>query len=713
MDNKEKMAVLSSMILKWSNIGLATGVWLLISTGLQAQTPFYYYENGIRVDVQRADDVTLIEPVDKKTSTTISKDAVANGFKIESYRDKYIKINSAPNTLATRKFSSIKSVSGAQVQSKILLVHGKYQSGDDLKSAMVLNPRIACKLKLGGDINAICKAYGLAVIEKVSYGKDTYYLQCVNNDNSLNSLLIANKLVESGEVEWACPELEKPSSPRFVPNDPLYSTQWHLKNNGTNTISGIAGHDISVEPAWDSVKGDGIVVAVFDSGVQIAHPDLSPNILTDAGWNFINNTSDPSPSTSGSPSTSDPDNHGTACAGLIAAKGNNGIGVSGSAPNALLIGLRKSMSSSVDAIDANGLSWNADPVKTPNVYVNSNSWGPNDTGKGYDSPGPLVLQAIDYGINSGRNGKGVIYTWAGGNGRASKDNVNRDGYANHPGVIAVGATLSNGVVSTYSEPGAALLISAPGGSNSLSQDLISTTDRLGSFGYSSTGDYTSAFNGTSSACPIVAGVVALILQSNPNLTYRDVKMILAKSARINDATSSGWKTNGAGLKFNHDYGFGTVNAAAAVPLASTWVNLPPRQPVIELSDVNPQNIPDNNATGVSKNFSVSAPSNFAVEYVELQTNISHTYRGDLDISLTSPSGMVSQLQNVSTSDGNGNISFWKYRSNACLGESPSGNWTFTVKDLGNLDTGIVQSATLRIYGYLLPVSAVESWALYQ
>ena len=195
------------------------------------------------------------------------------------------------------------------------------------------------------------------------------------------------------------------------------------------------------------------------------------------------------------------------------------------------------------------------------VDIYSNSWGPYDDGTLQPAP-PEVLAALENGTTNGRNGKGVIYTWAGGNGRNSNDNSNYDGYANSRYVISVAAITNQGVYSGYSEPGANVLVTSPSNGGS---DAITTT--------STNNGYTDNFGGTSSATPLVSGIVALMLEANPNLSWRDVQHVLVNSSDVVDNSSSGWFTNGAGHEFSHDYGFGRINAQSAVALSKTWSNV--------------------------------------------------------------------------------------------------------------------------------------------
>ena len=496
-----------------------------------------------------------------------------------------------------------------------------------------------------------------------------------------------------GQVASADVLLAVQHSLRALPNDPLVSSQWHLKKSGI----AVAGSDLNIETAWNypsatGSRGAGIRIGVVDDGLQTAHPDLAPNVdtINDKDWNGAD--SDPNPSTG--------DDHGTACAGNAAAKGNNGIGVSGTAPDATLVGMRLISAAVTDAQEAEAMTYLPDLIQ-----IKTNSWGPGDTGKVLAGPGPLTVAALQTAATSGRGGKGSVILWAGGNGGDVGDNSNYDGYANSIYTIAIGATDSAGKRAYYSEPGSNLVVCAP--SSGITGTLgITTVDRTGVDGYNSgstsgeltDANYTKTFGGTSSATPTAAGVVALILEKNPNLGWRDVQEILIRTA-VKPPASTGWVTNGAGFPFNHDFGAGLIDATAAVNLASTWTNLAAQTSASSTQSGLSAAIPDNNATGTSRSFDLSA-SNIRVEQVTLKLSANHTARGNLQITLTSPSGMVSKLSEVHSDTGD-NYSNWTFSSVRHWGELSTGTWTLKVADLStssNSTGGVLTSAELKVFG---------------
>ncbi|MEP2777013.1 MAG: S8 family serine peptidase [Luteolibacter sp.] len=531
----------------------------------------------------------------------------------------------------------------------------------------------------------LAKKHGLVIKDRPSYAPEYVVFSAAQPLEALEKI---EGIRDENFVETADVLLTVNVVKRDLPNDTFITKQWHLKKSGV----AVAGSDMNVEDAWKynatgGVKGTGINIAIVDDGLQTNHPDLTTNVDTanDYDWNGVD--FDPSPGAG--------DNHGTACAGVAAARGNNGMGVSGVAPEAKLIGLRLIAGNFTDQDTANALSH-----KPALVHISSNSWGPSDDGSTLDAPGTLAKASLKSAAETGRGGKGTIFVWAGGNGGGNSDNSNYDGYANSIYTIAVGATSSSALRSAYSEPGANLVISAPSSGGSLS---IVTTDNTGSAGYSNSSsslgaDYTDTFGGTSSACPAVAGAIALMLEKNPLLGWRDVQEILIRTANKIKPTDTDWITNGAGFNFNHNFGAGLIDATAAVNMAATWTNLD-----TQISTSSNQNninvtIPNNSATGVSRTFDLNA-SNIRVEQVTVFVDITHARRGELAMTLTSPNGTESRLSEVHSDTGS-NYASWTFSTVRNWGENSRGTWTLKVADrgTGNNTAGVLKSARITVYG---------------
>ncbi|MBX7245552.1 MAG: proprotein convertase P-domain-containing protein, partial [Candidatus Sumerlaeaceae bacterium] len=375
-----------------------------------------------------------------------------------------------------------------------------------------------------------------------------------------------------------------------------------------------------------------------------------------------------------------------------------------------LVGVRLISAPTTDAQEAQAMTYQMNPGSaTDRVHINSNSWGPADDGLTLEGPGPLTLAAFQSATTTGRGGKGTIFTWACGNG-GTADNANYDGYANSRYTIAVAASGGAGQQSSYSEQGSDVVVNT---CSNYSGGGITTTDRTGSAGYEDpAGDYTYTFGGTSSACPLAAGCIALMLQANPNLGWRDVQYILANTSTKNSPADAGWIVNGAGKKFNHKFGFGRLDATAAVAAATTWVNVPAEATPLTATESPNTAIPDNNATGITRTLNISGSPNFKVEHVVVTVNATHTWRGDLEMFLTSPSGTVSNIA-ATRSDSGDNYSSWPFMTVANWGENPNGIWSLKVADRFASDTGTLNSWTITIYGYTVAVADAADWALYE
>ena len=525
------------------------------------------------------------------------------------------------------------------------------------------------------EIQALEKGYGLQRVRPLPPAANTFLYQA---GDALQSLDAANQLHQSGHVVYAYPNWLRGRTTRAVPDDSLFADQWHLQNTGQG--GGLSGEDVNIIAVWDTYQGSSNeVVAIVDDGLEIAHEDLTANLITGASWDYVDSDTDP---TAG--------DHGTSCAGVTTGRGFNTQGVSGAAPLAGLVGFRL-LGAGTDANEADALSRDSQQI---DIY--SNSWGPNDDGQRLEGPGPLTEDALEHGITTGRGGLGSVYVWAGGNGYDA-DNANYDGYANSRYTIAVAASTNSGTRSSYSEKGANIVVNAPSSGGTLG---ITTTDRSGSTGYSS-GNYTDSFGGTSSAAPLVSGIVALMLQANPNLTWREVQRILIETAGYNDPADTDWITNGAGYRVNHKYGFGRVDALAGVRAAEEWTSIAAETATQGSSNPNLP-IPDNDATGIAD--TITIPGNIYIEYVDVYfTADDHTYWGDLEVTLTSPDGTQSVLSEKHSCGGDtARYDNWRFGTARPFGEASQGDWTLRVKDLWADDTGTFQAWTLKIYGTTRP-----------
>ena len=492
-------------------------------------------------------------------------------------------------------------------------------------------------------------------------------------------------------------QLEECTAIATPQSDPWYGCQWHLNNTGQ--FPGGALEDINVESVWSGGNmGEGVNIAIVDDGLEDDHVDLVDNVVSARNHDYT-----------GQGGVYDPlESHGTAVAGLIAARDND-IGVRGVAPRAGIFAYNLiARGSSATASAASAMFRSEDAQVTA---VSNNSWGNPDTGLPL-SAGALWERAVRRGVTEGYGGKGIVYVWAAGNGHEGGDHANLDGYTNFHAVTAACAVGYDDRRSAYSEIGANLWVCAPSSSGREDLPRITTThipDR-----------YRDTFGGTSAATPIVSGVAALVRAANADLTWRDVKLILAASARKNDAANAGWDegaleygSTSERYEFNHEYGFGVVDAAAAVLLAGGWTTVPEMRTIETRSGtlVDPLNsspdgasLPDregDTATQVQARLALDAYVSF-IEFVEIEIELEHEWFRDLRIEIEAPSGETSILSlpalAVVGRSGHFNGSY-RFGSAKHLGESAEGIWTLKVTDYVPGATGVLKSWRLRAYGH--------------
>jgi Ca2+-binding RTX toxin-like protein len=485
-----------------------------------------------------------------------------------------------------------------------------------------------------------------------------------------------------------------------LPTDELFSEQWHL----------YPGTGANVLPVWPEYTGAGVRVGVFDQGIDAKHPDLAGRVDETLG----RRTSDLQ--LGGQPLTAW-DNHGTTVAGVVAAA-RNGEGSVGVAYEASLVSLYSSFGPGSTLAEIEHAF-----TQALTVDVLNDSWGfaPqyyfDEAWAFYDNFADPAFAASGAALKrlatEGRGGLGTVIVQSAGNSFEYGDDTNLHSFQNSRYIVTVGATDYAGAATYYSSPGASILVAAPGGAGAGEGGDILTTDRAGRLGYES-GDHV-RIAGTSFSAPVVSGVVALMLQANPQLGYRDVQTLLAMSAtRGPEPDGNLWRDNGAhtwnggGLRFDsatHDLGFGRVDALAAVRLAESWGRTPATAAnAVELrvaSAAPAQAIPD--GTG-SLRQSVEVTQALEVERAEVTVDIAHSRLGDLSLMLTSPSGTESWIlsrpgRNALSPYGadQANISF-TFSTVLSLGESSRGTWSLTVYDEAAEDSGTLRSWSLNLVG---------------
>jgi hypothetical protein len=355
------------------------------------------------------------------------------------------------------------------------------------------------------------------------------YLIKLNNSDTNKTFNLINSLSKDNRIEFIEPNFLILDA--FQTNDPYYSSQWAINNNGY--LGGMPDADMDVDEAWTLSTGSGIKVAVLDVGVDLSHPDLQANLLS--GHDAINGVVG-----GGYIGAS---YHGTPCAGIIGAVANNNIGISGVAYNSKIIPIRVGTGTSITTSAAvAGINW----ASNNGADVLSNSWR-------LGSVSAAVNNAINYAVTSGRNGKGTIIVFSSGNENGAVGypaNVN-------PKIIVVGAITSGGIRSSFSNYGSQLDVVAPG-SGILSTMLNNTTGYL---------------DGTSMATPHVAGVCALILSVNPCLTNQQVRDIIEQTSQKVGGYSYTITTGRSNGTWNNQMGYGLIDAYAAVQMAQSMSSI--------------------------------------------------------------------------------------------------------------------------------------------
>ncbi len=546
--------------------------------------------------------------------------------------------------------------------------------------------------------------------------------------------------------------------------DPLFSHQWHLVNTGQTAFAGrggAAGADLRMTAAIDTDRdGAGVKIAVVDSGLEICHPDLAANTAAGGSFNF-------GAASHAGASPDDPFNvaadgdHGTGVAGVAAAVADNGFGGRGVAPAATLVGFNPreavggepstlgrgldtaqeiAILQSLGAGNGGGVEPDAASVDVFNM-----SFGFGD--RGAENAREEWARVIRAGTEQLRSGRGAIYVKGAGNAfnfckqihhplnhEVGCRGANTEPEQNIPWLIVVGGFNADDVKSSYSSIGANLWVVGPSGEDGNDAPGIISTDQMGLAGYSAEhdnrlldsdplnrdGDYVNNFGGTSAAAPAVAGAVAILLGVKPELTWRDVKHILAKTARRIDpdiaevraafngtphVAQHAWRTNAAGYAFHNWYGFGAVDVDAAVAMAQS--HAPDSLGAFVESEwfdgagaALPLEIPDADGAGAGAEMDVSGlPEGAGIEAVVLEISVGHGNAFDLGVTLRSPSG-TSSVVNPPLNERLGRppgFVNWHLLSNAFYGENPNGAWTLHVADIAPADTGSLTGWRLRFY----------------
>ncbi|XP_005871585.1 PREDICTED: neuroendocrine convertase 1 [Myotis brandtii] len=528
--------------------------------------------------------------------------------------------------------------------------------------------------------SAIAEELGYDLLGQIGSLENHYLFRHKNHPrrSRRSALHITKRLSDDDRVIWAEQQYGKERSKRSVLrdsavnlfNDPMWKQQWYLQD--TRMTASLPKLDLHVIPVWQKgITGKGVVITVLDDGLEWNHTDIYANYDPEASYDFNDNDHDPFP-------RYDPTNenkHGTRCAGEIAMQANNykcGVGV---AYDAKVGGIRMLDGIVTDAIEASSIGFNPGHV---DIY--SASWGPNDDGKTVEGPGRLAQKAFEYGVKQGRQGKGSIFVWASGNGGRQGDNCDCDGYTDSIYTISISSASQQGLSPWYAEKCSSTLATSYSSGDYTDQRITSADLH---------NDCTGTHTGTSASAPLAAGIFALALEANPNLTWRDMQHLVVWTSEYDPlANNPGWKKNGAGLMVNSRFGFGLLNAKALVDLADprTWNSVPEKKEcVIKDNDFEPRALKANGEVIIEIPTRACEGQENAIkslEHVQFEATIEYSRRGDLHVTLTSALGTNTVLLAERERDTSPNgFKNWDFMSVHTWGENPVGTWTLRITDM--------------------------------
>ncbi|XP_077988684.1 proprotein convertase subtilisin/kexin type 5-like isoform X2 [Glandiceps talaboti] len=512
-------------------------------------------------------------------------------------------------------------------------------------------------------------------------------------------------LSKESKVHWLEQQVAKTRVKRNIKfTDPDWQKQWYLNRDDFN---------MNVMEAWElGYTGKGVVVTILDDGIERDHPDLVDNYDPEASVDINNGDNDPMPR----PTWNDENRHGTRCAGEVAMKANSSLCGVGVAYNSKIGGIRMLDGMVTDAVEAQSLSH-----EPQHVDIYSASWGPDDDGKTVDGPGRLARKSFEDGVSTGRKGRGSIFVWASGNGGSAYDSCNWDGYHDSIYTISISSASEGGKIPWYAELCASTLAStySSGGRNDRQINTVDLRHKC-----------TDRHTGTSASAPLAAGILALVLEANPELTWRDIQHIIVRTSRRSnlqimrdnrpkrnkDVDDDRWITNGAGYQVSHAYGFGLLDAGAMVKLAKGWKTAPKQHVCVLPTESTPRLISGKAPVRISISSDGCLGSGSAIQYIEhvqVKLTVDFTRRGDLAVFLTSPAGTRSTLLAPRQMDRTREtVKDWVTMTTHCWGEPADGTWTLEVQNRGpSSNAGTLHEWTLTVYGTDSPVNPGPSPAV--
>lgn len=653
----------------------------------------YYYVDNKKVKLNKLPDSFALRYRENVPSHSIEKRLLDQPGMAEAEERKSMPTNrliivTLPHTrrLADAR-AALRSLEEDKDVEFVVPVYLEPQSG----LRLVATDEITVRFKNGVSreaIDRLNRENGAEIIETDRYAPNQYTLKV---KDVKNTFAIANKYHESVLTEFAEPAFFSDFKKAVIP----YYEQWHLFNDGQD--GGLRGEDVKAKEAWEITKGSpSITIAIIDDSVDIDHPDLKPNIWTNPdstepdvhGWNFFGDTDDPRPQKFTPPydRLQGNDSHGTPCAGVAAATGDGALGVVGIANRCRILPVKVFMGD--DMVQSKTLA-RAIRYAGQKADVLSNSWG---IPKSND-----VTFAIKDVVKTGRNGKGCPVFVATGN-----DNLPFIGFpASVPEAIAIGASDNTGSRAYYSNYGEGIALVAPssGGTKGIYTTDVSIPGRGFNTGSVGSGDleglYTNSFGGTSSATPLAAGIAALILSLNPDLTWDQVKKYMCDTADKICIECGGRYVNGYSIY----YGYGRVNAYSALKAVKEGMDGAGSEHTI-MREVTPGiQIPDGDLQGTTSIIEIDEEG--TIDVVEaISIEISHTYRGDLMVSLISPDSAVIPLHQGQGGGQDDLVMTYDPDNTPALrqleGKSVRGKWILRTVDRWTIDEGTLNKWGLRL-----------------
>ena len=380
-------------------------------------------------------------------------------------------------------------------------------------------------------LKEVAEKNNVGVLGKYEGVPHLYIAHCTK-DSKGNALEMANAFYETGLFEAVEPGFM--AIKLASPNDYYYSQQWNLENTGQYGSS-YAGYDINYSQSYGTCSSNyNIIIAIIDGGVELTHPDLN---FTSFSWDYSN-----------SYSTSHVyNNHGTNVAGIAAAQTNNTIGIAGVASGADIMSLSVQFENNayypaqINSALRDAADQGADVINL--------SW--------YGSLSSVIDSGITYAIENGRNGKGCVIVCCSGNAGNSSISFPAS-HTPETEVISVGAISYNGKRKPY--------VSGGWGSNyGTNLDLVAPGVQIRTTTTNSS--YVTNFYGTSAAAAHVSGLAALILDTNYNLTYKEVAYIIQSTANKLSNYSFSNNSSKMGGTWNSQVGHGLIDMQAAIQLA--------------------------------------------------------------------------------------------------------------------------------------------------